>query len=65
MRVTGWLLDLFTHEESAGIVLWVIGEDGKRYRFEHSFPVTFYAAGSSPELRALWKFLRAEPEASN
>jgi len=63
MRVTGWLLDLFTHEESAGIVLWVIGEDGKRYRFEHSFPVTFYAAGSSPELRALWKFLQAQPEA--
>jgi DNA polymerase II len=62
MRVTGWLLDLFPQEESDGIVLWVIGEDGKRYRFEHSFPVTFYAAGSSLELRALWKFLQAQPE---
>ena len=63
MKVKGWLLDLFTLEGSDGIVLWVIGEDGKRHRFEHSFPVTFYAAGSSPELRALWKFLQAQPEA--
>lgn len=62
MNVKGWLLDLFTLEGSDGIVLWVIGEDGKRYRFEHSFPVTFYAAGTAPELRALWKFLQVQPE---
>jgi DNA polymerase-2 len=63
MRITGWLLDIFSLENTGGVVLWVIGEDGKRYRFVHSFPVTFYAAGSSPELRALWKFLQVQPEA--
>ena len=62
MNITGWLLDVFTLENTKGMVLWVIGEDGKRYRFEHSFPVTFYASGTSGELRALWRFLQSQPE---
>lgn len=62
MKVTGWVLDVFTLETARGLVLWVVGEDGKRYRFEHRFPVTFYAAGSASDLRALWRFLQSQPE---
>jgi len=62
MKVTGWVLDVFTLEAARGLVLWLIGEDGKRYRFEHCFPVTFYAAGSASELRTLWRFLQSQPE---
>ncbi len=62
MKVTGWVLDVFTLETVRGLVLWVVGEDGKRYRFEHCFPVTFYVAGSASDLRALWRFLQSQPE---
>lgn len=62
MKITGWVLDVFTLETVRGLVLWVIGEDGKRYRFEHRFPVTFYVAGSVSDLRALWRFLQSQPE---
>ncbi len=60
--VTGWLLDVYTLENSNGVVLWLIGDDGKRYRFEHAFPITFYAAGTVLDLRALWRFLQSQPE---
>jgi DNA polymerase-2 len=62
MKITGWLLDVFTLENINGVVLWVIGDDGKRYRFEQAFPVTFYAAGSDSDLRALWRYLQSQPE---
>ena len=62
MRVTGWLLDIYTLENINGVVLWLIGGDGKRYRFEHAFPVTFYAAGPAQDLRALWRYLQSQPE---
>jgi DNA polymerase-2 len=62
MMVTGWLLDVYTLENVNGLVLWLIGDDGKRYRFEHAFPIAFYAAGSAPDLRALWRFLQSQPE---
>lgn len=62
MKITGWVLDVFTLEMARGLVLWVAGEDGKRYRFEHCSPVTFYAAGSASDLRALWRFLQSQPE---
>lgn len=62
MKITGWVLDVFTFETARGLVLWVVGEDGRRYRFEHCFPVTFYAAGSASELRSLWRFLQSQPE---
>lgn len=62
MKITGWLLDVYTLKSTNGVVLWFLGDDGRRYRFEHAFPVTFYAAGPAHELRALWRFLESQPE---
>lgn len=57
---TGWLLDLYAHP-SDGVVLWLVGQDGKRHTFRQDFPVTFYAGGSFPRLRELWRFLASQP----
>jgi len=57
---TGWLLDLYAHP-SEGVVLWLVGQDGKRYSFHQDFPVTFYAGGPFPRLRELWQFLAPKP----
>src|SRR4030042_3979529 len=60
-ELTGGLLDLFA-DTQAGIVLWLVGEDGQRHRLIQEFPITFYAAGESKRLRQLWRFLQAQPE---
>jgi DNA polymerase-2 len=56
---TGWLLDLYAHPEH-GIMLWLLSDDGQRLCLRQDFPATFYAAGPSPRLRALWQFLQAQ-----
>lgn len=61
MEILGWLLDIYANRED-GLVLWLIGEDGKRYRLHQAFSVTFYAAGPAPRLRVLWQFLRDQPQ---
>jgi len=58
---TGWLLDL--HEDGRrGVVLWLIADDGERYRLRQDFPVTFYAAGEREGLHQLGLWLRGQPE---
>ena len=57
---TGWLFDLYAHPKQ-GIVLWIVGEDGKPHSFTQSFPVTFYVGGPFHRLRQLWKFLKTKP----
>ena len=57
---TGWLLDVYDDPQD-GAVLWLLGEDGTRHRLHQEFPVTFYAAGPPPDLRALWRFLEKHP----
>ena len=57
---TGWLLDLYAHP-SEGVVLWLLGQDGKRTSFHQDFPITFYAGGPFPRLRELWRFLASKP----
>lgn len=54
-RCTGWLLDLYPQQEET--VLWFLEEDGRPFRLVHHFPGTFYAAGESAQLRALWGWL--------
>jgi DNA polymerase-2 len=61
-ELTGWLLDLYP-DPQAGAVLWLLGEDGQRHRLQQDFPLTFYAAGPSEQLRQLWRFLQSQPEA--
>ena len=60
MEHTGWLLDLFA-DPQGGVILWLLGDDGKRYRLLQRFPITFYAAGPALRLRALWRFLENQP----
>ena len=57
----GWLLDIYP-DPGQGVVLWLLDEDGaRRHRLHQPFPTTFYAHGSSAELRALWRHLRSLP----
>jgi len=57
---TGWLLDVYTDRRD-GVVLWILGDDGRRRRFHFSFSCTFHAAGPPSRLRSLWKVLREHP----
>ena len=57
---TGWLLDLYEDREE-GIVLWLIGEDGGRYRLRQPFPLVFYAAGAPARLAGLRAWLARHP----
>jgi DNA polymerase II len=57
-ELTGWLLDVYP-ETQDGVTLWLMGQDGGRYRLQQHFPVTFYAAGPAARLRQLWRYLQA------
>jgi DNA polymerase-2 len=59
-ETSGWLLDLYADPQD-GLVLWFLDEEGARRRLHQRFPVTFYAAGSSADLRAAWRWLSAQP----
>jgi DNA polymerase-2 len=60
LDTAGWLLDLYEGKEE-GVILWVLGDDGRRRRLQQSFPVTFYASGLAPRLRAAWQYLESQP----
>lgn len=60
IQARGWVLDIFAGHE--GIIVWFISDDGRRLRLHQPFPVTFYAAGANARLRALWIWLRQQPE---
>ena len=55
----GWLLDVYAHQES-GVTLWLLDEAGQRRLLRQPFPVTFYAAGPFPRLRALWQYAQRQ-----
>lgn len=72
---TGWLLDLYDcprqgqrshpnldqeNTSQDGVILWLLGDDGVRYRLHQSFPITFYAAGPAVRLRVLWRYLQTQ-----
>src|SRR5688572_14009650 len=56
-KYVGWLFDLYAHG-TKGIVLWLVGEDGKPYSFYQDFETVFYARGPFQRLHELGKFLR-------
>ena len=56
---SGWLFDVYPNETN--LTLWLIGEDGQRYRFVQDFTATVYAAGPAPRLRMLWRWLKGQP----
>jgi DNA polymerase-2 len=57
--LTGWLLDVYDDPQD-GVVVWLLGDDGQRHRLRQDFPVAFYAAGPSGDLRRLWRFLEEQ-----
>lgn len=58
-KVTGWLFDLYAHP-TKGVILWLVGDDGKPYSFHQNFESIFYARGSNDRLHELGKFLRSK-----
>lgn len=56
----GWLLQIY-EDPSDGIRLWFISDTGERLCLRKPMTVTFYAAGATEQLRALWKMLRRQP----
>ena len=57
--LTGWLLDLY-EDGARGLALWLIAQDGRRLCLHQRFPVSFFAAGPSPRLRELWRWLQSQ-----
>lgn len=53
----GWLFDLYEHP-TRGIVLWLVGEDGKLHSFHQNFETVFHARGSVEQLHELGVFIR-------
>ncbi len=58
--MNGWLFDVYEDPDD-GVTVWVLGEDGTRWRLRQDFPVTFYVAGPGARLRLLWQFLEEQP----
>lgn len=57
--LTGWLLDIYADDEGV-VTLWLLEDDGRRIRLTHAFSATFYAAGPTDQLRALWRWLSSQ-----
>ncbi|MBE0574171.1 hypothetical protein IH575_04685, partial [Candidatus Dojkabacteria bacterium] len=58
-KYSGSLFDLYEHS-TKGVVLWLVGEDGKRYSFYQDFEIVFYARSSEEKLHDLCVFIRAK-----
>jgi DNA polymerase-2 len=59
-ELRGWLLDVYPGLQD-GVLLWLLGEDGRRHCLRQPFPVAFYAAGPPSRLHALCLYLAAYP----
>src|SRR5512145_2194559 len=49
-ELIGWLLSVYA-DEMDGAVVWLLGEDGKRYRLTQPFKTTFYISGEEVRLK--------------
>src|SRR5262249_9444809 len=58
-RLRGWLLDVYPAQD--GMVVWLLGEDGRRLRTVDPFVPTFYLTASPSTLGPLLKLLRHAP----
>ena len=56
-KYIGWLFDVYAHP-TKGVVIWLVGEDGKPRSFHQDFEVVFYAYGPVQRLHELGKFIR-------
>ncbi|MEX1247578.1 MAG: DNA polymerase domain-containing protein [Anaerolineales bacterium] len=53
----GWLLDVYA-DRGKGVVLWLVGQDGRRYRFTQNQAATFYVGGEQADLSTLCAYLK-------
>jgi DNA polymerase II len=51
-ELKGWLLSVYP-DEVDGAVVWILGDDGKRYRLNQPFPTTFYLSGEQRKMRGI------------
>ena len=51
-ELKGWLLSVYP-DEVDGAVVWILGDDGKRYRLSQPFPTTFYLSGEQRKIRGI------------
>jgi len=58
-EIRGWLFDVYP-DPGKGVVVWLIGEDGKRYRLTQNLPVMFYVGGEPGELTRLCAYLKKQ-----
>lgn len=56
-ELRGWLLDVYP-DPGLGVVVWLVGEDGCRYRLTQHLAVTFYVGAEPPELTKLCAHLK-------
>src|SRR5690242_7822599 len=57
MKQVGRLFDVYAHP-TKGVILWLVGEDGKPFSFYQDFEIVFYARGTDERLHDLGVFLR-------
>lgn len=57
---SGWFLEVYANT-SAGVTVWLLGDDGRRHQLYQGFPITFYVAGDLVRLRQLWRYLQRHP----
>ena len=60
-ELRGWFFSVYP-DEADGAVVWLVGEDGGRYRLRQDFPVTFYLAAERDRLRAVSTYLETLPQ---
>ncbi len=58
-ELDGWLLSIYA-DETDGAVVWLLGQDGKRYRLTQPFKTTFYVSGEEARLRDVREDLRRQ-----
>jgi len=56
-ELSGWLLSVYA-DEVDGAVIWLLGDDGKRYRLTQPFETTFYISGDNARLKDIRDDLR-------
>ncbi len=57
-QLEGWLLDVYLRPQGT-LTAWLLDDRERRWLLTMDFPITFYAAGPPPRLRAAWRFLKA------
>jgi len=58
-RIRGWLLDVYPAQN--GMVVWLLGEDGRRFRAIDPFAPAFYLAAPTARLDHVLRLLQRRP----